>query len=169
MSNASGVLLLLAGYSACGKTTLGIRLRDEFGFCFVEHQALVHELANRKGCERARHWLAKVGMRKFMDETTREMMRLVSEAVSKGGKRVVIDVVYGDDMVEKFRKKFRALDVCVVSVVASEATRIGRIKKRMGAKSRREAIEELRFRDKFLRDAGVDLAIAKSRVQIKND
>ncbi len=148
-------IVFLAGYSAAGKSTLARQLRDNYGYNLVEHQPLVHEIAQSKGYERARHWLADVGVEQFAEESTREMTARTRMLIDQGETKVVFDVVYGRKMLEVFQSEFPDIFRIVVAVLADEETRIEHMQKRMGDVSKEDAEKELHFRDGFLQTIGV--------------
>ncbi|MDP2861062.1 MAG: hypothetical protein Q8N98_05135 [bacterium] len=99
-------IIFLAGYSAAGKSTLGKELHDNWGYNLVEHQPLVHGLASSRGYERARHWLAEVGISQFSDDSTKEMVARAKKIFNEGEAKVVYDVVYGAKMIKMFQREF---------------------------------------------------------------
>lgn len=161
-------ILILAGFSGSGKSTLARELRDRWNYEFIEHQPLVHEIAGLKGYIRARHWLAKVGTAQFAKESSEAMICKISDAIEKGKTKIVIDVCYGKRMLERFHKKFPTLSLLVVSLISPEITRIRRIKNRLGTNSWEEAVTELRFRDKFLRDVGLNEILSHNGLEIQS-
>lgn len=161
-------IVFLAGYSAAGKSTLAREMRDSWGYNLVEHQPLVHGLATSKGYERARHWLAEVGTNQFADESTNEMASRAKKILDNGEAKVVFDVAYGTNMLEIFRKEFPNIYILVVSIIAGEDTRAENIQKRMDTKSSEEARKELRFRDGFLHEVGLDGVLQQSDIEITN-
>lgn len=162
-------IVFLAGYSAAGKSTLAREMRNNWDYTLIEHQPLVHDIASRKGYERARHWLAEVGVEKFAEESTNEMVTRTKQVFDEREIiKVVFDVAYGVKMLELFQKEFPDIFRLVVSVIADEDTRAINIQKRMGTESKEEAKKELRFRDGFLHEIGVDEVIQQSDIKIIN-
>lgn len=162
-------IIFLAGYSAAGKSTLAREMRDSWEYNLVEHQPLVHGLATRKGYERARHWLAEVGVEKFAEESANEMIAKTKKAFDEEeATKVIFDVSYGTKMLELFQKEFPDIFRLVVSVMVDKNIRAINIQKRMGVESRNEAIKELHFRDSFLYKVGIDEVIQRSEIKITN-
>ncbi len=161
-------IIFLAGYSAAGKSTLARELRDKHGYQFVEHQPLVHDIAQRKGYERARHWLSDVGVEQFATESAEAMIVKTKGELNKGETKIVFDVAYGLKMIELFRNEFPDVFRLVVFVMSDDQTRAVNIQKRMGTESISEAEKELHFRDDFLRTVGVSEVIQKSDIRITN-
>lgn len=161
-------IVLLAGYSAAGKSTLGRELSDNWEYDFVEHQPLVHEIASNKGYERARYWLDEVGVNQFANESTREMVSRAKKIFEEGKEKIIFDVAYGREMLELFQREFPNIYILVVSVIAGEDTRVKNIQKRMGTESSSEAERELHFRDGFLRDVGLDEVLPQSDIEVIN-
>lgn len=162
-------IVFLAGYSAAGKSTLAREMQEKWGYTLIEHQPLVHNIALREGCKRARHWLAKVGVEKFAEESTNEMVQRTKKAFDEeGATKVVFDVSYGARMFDLFQKEFPNMFILVTSVIADEDTRAMNIQKRMGTESEEEAKTELHFRDSFLQEVGVDEVIQQSAIQVVN-
>lgn len=168
MTTENKQIIFLAGYSAAGKSTLARELRDNHGYQFVEHQPLVHEIARSKGYERARHWLADVGVEQFASESAKAMVVKTQTELNKGETKIVFDVAYGLKMIELFRNEFPDIFRLIVFVMSDANTRTRNIQKRMGTGSISEAETELRFRDDFLRTVGVDEVIQQSDIRIIN-
>lgn len=132
-------IIFLAGYSAAGKSTLAREMRDNFSYRLVEHQPLVHDIASRKGYERARHWLADVGVEKFTEESTNEMVTRTKKAFDEeGATKVVLDIACGVKMLGFFQKEFPDVSILIVFVMADEDTRALNIQKRMGYRKMRQ-------------------------------
>lgn len=161
-------IVLLAGYSAAGKSTLAREMRNGWGYNLIEHQPLVHSLATSKGYERARHWLAEVGVEKFANESVQEMVKKTRKIIDAGKTKVIFDVLYGTKMLELFRGEFPDMFILVVSVLADKDTRVENIQKRMGIISIEDAEKELHFRDSFLREVGLDVVLQQSDIEITN-
>ena len=168
MTTENKQIIFLAGYSAAGKSTLARELRDSHGYQFVEHQPLVHEIAQSKGYKRARHWLADVGVEQFAKESAKAMVVKTKREFDSGETKIVFDVAYGLKMIELFRNEFPDIFRLVVFVMSDENTRTSNIQKRMGTESSSEAQKELSFRDDFLREVGVDEVIQQSGIRITN-
>lgn len=149
-------IVLLAGYSGAGKSTVAQKFADAYGFNFINHQRLVHDLATSKGFERARYWLASVGNKTFAEESAKEMVRLIKEKGETRG--IIIDVTYGTEMIEEIKNNFRDCKIYVVGFFADFETRKERIMGRMGAE-REAASVEMDFRDSFLREVGLETVI----------
>lgn len=156
MTKENKNIVILAGYSAAGKSTLGKELRDNWGYGFIEHQPLVHDLAVNRGYERARHWLAAEGLEQFTSNSTYEMVLKTREMISNGKDKIVFDVGYGRAMLDLFKKEFPEIFILIVSVISQEDIRLEHIQKRMKSVSVETARTELNFRDGFLRQAGLD-------------
>lgn len=161
-------IVFLAGYSAAGKSTLAREMRDSWEYNLIEHQPLVHGLATSRGYERARHWLADAGVNQFADESAQEMVKRTRKIIDVGETKVVFDVAYGTKMLELFQREFPDIFKLVVSVLADESTRVENIQKRMGTESIEDAGKELRFRDGFLREVGLDDVLQQSDIKITN-
>jgi len=99
-------IVLLAGFSAAGKSTLSREMRDNWNYELIEHQPLVHGIAVNKGYKRARHWLANVGVNQFARESTKEMVSRTNRAFEEGKEKVIFDVTYGREMIELFQNEF---------------------------------------------------------------
>lgn len=159
-------IVFLSGYSAAGKSTLARELQDNYGYNLVEHQPLVHGIAQSKGYERARHWLADVGVDQFAEESAREMAARTRKLVKEGEAKIVFDVAYGFKMLELFQTEFPDIFRVVVAVLADEETRTKHIQKRMGSVSKEDAEKELHFRDGFLHTVGVDEVLQQKDIEV---
>jgi len=161
-------IILFAGFAGAGKTTLSRSLSKRLDFSYIEHQKVVHELAASKGYSRARYWLKDAGVKKFIGESTDEMVHLTREAKHVGLKGVILDVVYGDEMVDGFKNAFPEAEIVVIGVEANRGLREERIALRMGGVERAIAEKERGFRDKFLTEVGLRRALLKTDFNVEN-
>lgn len=159
-------ILILAGYSAVGKSTIGPALCEKCGFHYINHQKLLHGLAEARGYKRSRYWLADVGIQSFIEESLNEMVRKIKDEEDKA-RGFLIDAAYGNQMLEKFEKAFPDAKVVVIAVLADPEIREGRIMGRMAAE-REPAIVEMQFRDGFLREAGLDEVLRQTDFAVYN-
>jgi len=162
-------IIFLAGYSAAGKSTLAQELYTNWDYSFVEHQPLVHEIAFKKGYQRARYWLSEVGVNQFAKESTQEMILRTKKFFHEDKEKIVFDVTYGREMLKLFQREFPNIYILVVSIIAEEDVRLKNIQKRMGTESYSKAQKELRFRDGFLREAGLNEVLKQSNIEVRNE
>ena len=165
MDNLNSPVIVLAGFSAVGKTTLGGIYSELYGLDYIDHQKLVHQLAEQKGYERARYWLADVGTVHFVRESVHEMVTRISS--SKNDVGILIDASYGEFMIQLLKESFPQRRIVIVSVEAGEEVREMRMMGRMGAE-RGVAIQELKFRDRFLRGVGVEGTMLNADITVHN-
>jgi len=162
-------ILILAGHSGAGKTSIARQMSKDYDLGFIEHQKLIHEMAISKGYLRTRHWLKEVGIKSFVDESKSEMYSRLESFRMSGLKGVVIDVAYGNDMVTEISSRFSDAKVIVISVCTNEAIRETRIMSRMGGVERTVAYDEREFRDGFLNDVGLREVIDNADFEIINN
>lgn len=162
-------LIILAGFSCAGKSTLAREFSSKYNYEFVEHQALIHSIANKKGFDRARFWLKEVGLLSFIKESTSEMIKEIKNSRHKNTKDIITDVSYGVDMLDEIQNNIPDVQLILVSVAANKETRGKRILKRMGNPEKQIGEEELRFRDKFLKDCGLETVLRNCDIYVKND
>lgn len=158
-------IVILAGFSAVGKSTISSNFCEKYGWDLIKHQELVHGIATSKGYERARYWLKEVGIDTFMSESVAEMINRIRKTENTRG--VLIDASYGPSMIGSIRKTFPEDKVATVAILAESETRESRMIGRMGAE-REVARAEKEFRDRFLKDAGVEKVISESDITIYN-
>lgn len=159
-------ILIFAGFSGAGKSTISRKVAEGLGLNFIEHQKMVHEIAVSKGYERARYWLADVGVGSFVRESEEEMVRRMKFLEESRG--IVLDVAYSKNTIEKIKDTFPEAHVVTISVSVAAATRGERIQGRMAGTSIEEAQRERDFRDAFLKESGVDSAIEVADIKITN-
>lgn len=159
-------ILILAGYSGVGKSTIAPVLCERYGFHYINHQKLLHSLAEAKGYKRSRYWLAEVGTQSFIENSLTEMVNVIKRE-KESAKGFLIDAAYGDQMVEILKKSFPDGEVIVISVLASPETREQRIMGRMGAE-RESATVEMQFRDNFLVGAGLERLLKNPDFEVNN-
>lgn len=158
-------ILILAGFSCAGKSTITSLLSTQYCFELVDQRNIYHKLAVSKGYRRTRHWLADVGNETFVSETTKETIRRIREIKITRG--VIIDTTYGEMMVSMLKKAFPGESLIIISVIADRKTRINRMMRRLNS-SRTEAIKELKFRDDFLTEVGVEGIMSLAEIEISN-
>ncbi len=158
-------VIVLAGFSCAGKSTISKRLIDLYGFDLMEQYVIYSGIAYTKGYKRTRYWLAEVGDEVFVKETTLENVRRINAL--KGSKGVVIDASYGPVMDEILRSSLINARIIVVAVKADEILRAVRMAGRMGATDE-EAQVELTFRDSFLSEVNLDEVLEKADFEVVN-
>lgn len=158
-------IALLAGFSCAGKSTIGASLCKLYGFDFVNQQTIVHELARSNGYQRGRYWLRDVGMERFITESIDENVRRIRALERSNG--VILDAVYGENILAALRGSFPKAKLAIVAVAANSQLREKRMMSRLGA-SRNEAAEELKFRDGFLSQAGLEGVMVQADIQVNN-
>jgi dephospho-CoA kinase len=169
MTSEKKLIVFLVGYSAAGKSTLAKAMRDNFGYFLIEHQPLIHKIAEKKGFLRARFWLAKAGAEQFAEESANEMIAQTKSAIDEGKTKIVFDIAYGLKMHKLFKNEFPDAIRLTVSVLSDDKIRAKNIQKRMGAESAEEAKEELNLRDDFFHQVGVENMIKRSEIEIVNE
>lgn len=158
-------IVILAGFSAVGKSTISSNFSEKYGWSLIKHQELVHGIARSKGYERARYWLKDVGIDTFMSESVTEMIKRIREVEEASG--VLIDASYGPSMVDGIKKAFPKARVATAAILAEPETKEVRMAGRMGAE-REVARTEKEFRDGFLKEAGVERVISEADITIYN-
>ncbi|MBI1864069.1 AAA family ATPase [Candidatus Woesebacteria bacterium] len=158
-------LIIFAGYSCSGKSTVSKRLIDRYGFDLMEQYVIYREIAMTKGFKRTRYWLADVGNEVFVSETTVETVRRIQALTNSKG--VIIDVSYGPRMHAILNSSLPNARIITIAISAESEERVKRMMGRMGA-SLEEAEVELTFRDKFLSEIGLQTIIEASEFRIKN-
>ena len=89
-------LLILAGMSCAGKSTIARYLASTCNLIPMEQHVIYHALATDYGYRRSREWLANVGEVEFVARTTAETARRIGTTdVSRG---VIVDASYGPAM-----------------------------------------------------------------------
>lgn len=161
-------IIVLAGFSGAGKTTIAKNLVDKTNFGFIEHQRLVHSIANTKGYSRARYWLKDVGTERFVNDSLEEIVKEIKvfSADSKTG--VVADVAYGLSMLSILKHEFPEAKILVLEIKAGENIREERIGSRMGGVERPSALHEREFRDGFLKEVGLEEVLEVADFSIEN-
>jgi dephospho-CoA kinase len=165
MATSKLPVIVLAGFSCAGKSTISKRLVDLYGFDLMEQYVIYSSIAYAKGYKRTRHWLAEVGNEVFVKETTLENVRRINAI--KESKGVVIDASYGPVMDEILRSSLINAQIIVVAVKADEAMRAVRMAGRMGATDE-EAKVELTFRDSFLSEVNLEEVLEKADFEVVN-
>lgn len=160
-------VIVLAGYSCAGKSTISKGLVDHYGFNLMEQYVIYHNIAMKKGYKRTRYWLADIGNETFVKETTLETVRIINALDESKG--VIIDASYGPVMDTILRSGLINAKVITIHVNAvNQDVRVKRMMGRLGGASEEEARTELTFRDSFLKDVGLENVIAKADFEILN-
>lgn len=165
MTSYGPLVLILAGYSCAGKTTIATYLAQSHGFMLVHEKAIVQHLALAKGFARARFWLRAVGVDQFVREV---IQGTVTQMLAVSSNRpFVIDAGFGPSMVTTIRSALPSSHICVVAVDAPRNMRLVRMKGRLESPSP-EADDELVFRDDVLADSGLDALMAVADFSVSN-
>ena len=78
-------VIVLAGFSCTGKSTIAERLVDLYGFNLMEQYVIYNSIAVAKGYRRTRYWLAEVGNEVFVKEITLETVRRINALETSKG------------------------------------------------------------------------------------
>ncbi len=161
-------IIIFAGFSAAGKSTLSEALSATTGMSLIKHQDMVHQMAKDRGFERTRHWISKIGVPQFVEESENELLNRINNMEGKT-KGVIFDVLYREEMVRKLKTRFPESKVLIISVLPEPEVRGERIRGRMGNATSEEASTEMKFRDNVLREAGLnELLLNNSDLIINN-
>lgn len=158
-------VVILAGYSCAGKSTLTAAIEEKYGFSPMHQQPIYKDLATEKGYERTREWLAAVGNDVFITETAVETARRIRELEDPKG--VIIDASYGELMHKALLDNLSNARLVIVSVQAEPERRTIRMMGRMNA-ARTEAETERLFRDGFLKEVGLDAVMQQADFTVTN-
>ena len=162
-------IIILAGYSCAGKSTLARAYSDKYNCGYIDHQNLIHRIAQNNGFDRARHWLKSVGIELFIDISTKEIINEIRLLQDKEIDSIITDVSYGMKMLNEISSEFPKSRIFVVKLNASKSTRKKRIAFRMGNVNDRLASKELNFRDNFLKQANLDEVLRNATINLYND
>lgn len=165
MDQKKPVIIVLAGFSCAGKSTIAKRLADLYNFDLMAQHIIYHDIAASKGYRRARHYLAAVGPKEFVKETTVETVRRV-KALGRS-KGVIIDASYGPLSCQILQQEFSETQIITIAVSVNGNMRLGRMMERMGT-SRIKAEQELIFRDGFLKAVGLEQIMELADFSISN-
>jgi len=158
-------VIVLAGFSCAGKTTISRLLADLCGYDLMDQRQIYSRIALARGYERTRDWLSSVGGEVFVKETTLETIRRIKALPASRG--VVIDASYGPAMHEQLRSGLANIRIIVVSIRAVESERAMRMAGRMNA-SEEAAGTELDFRDNFLKEVNLEAVLAEADIKVVN-
>lgn len=158
-------VIVLAGFSCAGKSTISKRLVDLCSFDPMEQYVIYNAIAMAKGYKRTRHWLAEVGNEVFVKETTIETVRRINALADSKG--IVVDASYGPVMDTILRSSVINARIVVIAVSADQSVREKRMAGRMGG-SDDEAKVELVFRDDFLREVNLEEVMRKADFEVVN-
>lgn len=159
-------VIILAGFSCTGKSTISKRLVDLYGFNLMEQYVIYNSIAVAKGYRRTRHWLAEVGNEVFVEETTLETVRRINALEESKG--IVIDASYGPLMDTILRSSLINTRIIVVTVITDQGICERRMAGRIEA-SDEEAKAELAFRDVFLKEVNLGKIIEESDFEVINN
>ena len=145
-------IFLFTGLSATGKTTIARFLRERLGIPVVDERKILHQLAEREGYTRTRHWLESVGLQVVLDEALRETVRVIKEQGS--GKAVIIDGSYDRRLPQTLLKTIEGCKVFIIALTVGETTREARMEGRLGT-NKTEAGKEMALIDNWKLEAGI--------------
>lgn len=158
-------VIVLAGFSCAGKSTISKKLVNLYGFDLMEQYVIYNTIAMAKGYKRTRHWLAEVGNEVFVKETTIETVRRINTLADSKG--IVVDASYGPVMDTILRSSVINAHIVVIAVSADQGIREKRMTGRMGG-SDDEAKIELVFRDDFLKEVNLEDVMGKADFEVTN-
>ncbi|MFH1461289.1 MAG: AAA family ATPase [Patescibacteria group bacterium] len=166
MKKSKFLIVVLAGFSCSGKSIISKKLSDLYGFDLMEQHIIYKNIAFSKGYKRARHWLRDVGKEIFIKETTLETIRQIKSLTKSKG--VIIDAHYGPKMHSFLSSELPETKVITILLTSNKNIRVKRMTRRIN-KPVKEAIEELNFRDDFLKTAGLKKIKGKADFIVVNN
>ena len=158
-------VIVLAGFSCTGKSTIAERLVDLYGFNLMEQYVIYNSIAVAKGYRRTRYWLAEVGNEVFVKEITLETVRRINALETSKG--IVIDASYGPLMDTILRSSLINTRIIIVAVGTEQSVRERRLVGRMET-SDEEAKVELAFRDGFLEEVNLKKIMEEADFEVVN-
>lgn len=116
MSDEKLPVIILAGWSCAGKSTVAKKLADTILFDLIDVYEVYHDIAVSKGYKRSRYWLHKVGGRIFANETTFRIVDYIKLFNESCG--VVIDASFGARMNSVLRKELSEIHIinCLTTI-----------------------------------------------------
>lgn len=159
------MILLFAGLSATGKSTIARMLGERFDIPVVGEREILHRLAVSHGFQRTRYWLGAVGIQQVLDEALLETVRTVRNQMNTNG--IIIDGSYDRRLAHGLQREFPRERVVVIAVTLNDKTREDRMISRMRV-SPGEALGDMRLIDGFKIAAGVEEMTREANVTIEN-
>ncbi len=161
------LIIVLAGLSCVGKSTIGKAFCEKYDFDFINQQEIYRKIAKSKGYTLAREWLADVGNEVFARETMDAVAREIPNKKSEQG--ILVDEAYGTRSLDYLKSFFPERKFVIVAVSANQRSREQRMEGRIGAE-REAARKEIYFRDNFLIHSGIAdvLKIAETTLENKD-
>lgn len=158
-------IIVLAGYSCAGKSTLARTFCEIYEASQIHQQDVYREIAAERGFTSAREWLREVGTNTFIETTMDRVAHMIQTIEAKP--IVVLDEAYNESGLKHLTNIFGEDAITLVQVNASADARGSRIAERLGTPT--GASEELRFRDDFLKDAGLDVVLDRAQIHVLNE
>lgn len=158
-------ILLFAGYSASGKSTLAEGINKILGYKLLDERAIIHDLAVKKGYSRSRHWLESEGLNCLVEAARSETIQNIRE--SQDCKGVIIDGAYDREIPEVINSVFPEARLTIINIIAERDVRKNRMELRLGSLAD-QALFELEGIDCFKREAGVEEIMSRADITIDN-
>ena len=122
-------IIILAGYSCAGKTTLGKAFSEFVNIDRVHQQSIYRDIASAKGYDQARDWLADVGPDVFIQETIDGVIKCIGEL--NPNRAVLIDEAYNLRGVQKIKEALPSSRVTIVAIDVDQEIRSARMVERI--------------------------------------
>jgi cytidylate kinase len=159
------LIVVLAGLSCVGKSTIGKTFCEKYGFDLINQQSIYRKIAKSKGYTLARKWLADVGNEVFTQETIDAVAIEIAGKKSEQG--ILVDETYGTRSLDYLRSFFPDRTFVIVAVRAKQSSREQRMEGRIGA-DREAARKEMYFRDNFLIQSGIEDVLKIADINLEN-
>jgi cytidylate kinase len=166
VENQLSFVIVLAGYSCTGKSTISKLLAKIYHFGLIEEYSVYRQIALYKGYKRTRDWLADVGNEVFIQETTQDTIRRIQDLTGVEG--IVIDASYGPLMDKMLKEQLNHARILNIAILSDRESRAARMVTRMNA-SENQAKDELAFRDSVLDEFNVMQIIKEAACSVTNN
>ncbi|MCL5112306.1 MAG: AAA family ATPase [Candidatus Marsarchaeota archaeon] len=155
----------ITGPSGAGKSTLSRKLAAHFDYTLVPIGEVMRESAKRKGFAGLTAYAEEKGIKALFADFRKDVLEAIG-ACDIGG--VIADGVYEYELFEALKLKYNN-DLILVGISLSDEDRVRRIGIRMADSEHSDmtALAEMRRRDKFKIDVGLEAVLKKADITIE--
>lgn len=159
-------IFLFTGLSTSGKSSISKRVSQMLNIPRVDLRSILHIKAQEAGYIRARDWVLANGI----DQTLGQVRILMEKQIIqlRNDRGLIIDEVLDLNTLNYFTDRFGEDEFHIIYIRTNRHDRNRFMTKRLGIRSKKEALLEMKFLDKLKESVGIKDIIERANFRFQN-